>query len=128
MTFKNALNWFEIPVADLERATSFYETIFQCKMMPMDLQNGLRMRIFPTEPGTTGGALCHHPQFYKPSATGTLVYLNGNPDLQLVLDRIEAAGGKINLPKTQISADIGYMAMFTDSEGNSVALHSSPGK
>jgi hypothetical protein len=30
----------------------------------------------------------------------------------------------VQMPKTQISPEIGYMAFFTDSEGNAVALHS----
>lgn len=123
--FKNAINWFEIAVSDLKRATAFYESIFQCKMDSMEFPNGLQMSVFPTEPGTTGGALCYYPNFYQPSATGTIVYLNGNPDLQIVLDRIEEAGGKILMPKTKISDDIGFMALFKDSEGNTVALHSS---
>lgn len=126
MTFKNAIKWFEIPAADLDRATTFYETIFQCKLIPMEIGDELRMRMFPTEPGTIGGAICYHSQFYKPSAEGTVVYLNGDPDLQLVLDKIEAAGGKVLMPKTPISDEFGFMALFLDSEGNRVALHSHP--
>lgn len=126
MTFKNAINWFEIPATDLERASKFYETIFDCSLIPMDMPNNLRMRMFPVEEGTTGGALCHHPEFYKPSSDGPVLYLNGNPDLQLVLDRITDAGGTIIMPKTEIDPQIGYMAMFIDSEGNRIALHSSP--
>lgn len=126
MTFKNAINWFEIPVTDIERATRFYENIFQTKLIPMDLPNGLQMRLFPAEERTTGGALCFHSGFYKPSSEGVLVYLNGNPDLQIVLDRIVPNGGNIIMTKTSISDDIGYMALFIDSEGNRIALHSSP--
>jgi len=128
MTFKNAINWFEIPVTDLERATRFYESIFQTTLIPMDLPNGLRMRMFPVEDRTTGGALCYNTAYYKPSLEGALVYLNGNPDLQLVLDRIVPNGGNILMAKTRISPEIGYMALFMDSEGNRIALHSSPEK
>jgi predicted enzyme related to lactoylglutathione lyase len=128
MTFKNAISWFEIPTTDLERATSFYETIFDTKLIPLDMPQ-LQMRMFPLEdmmPGV-GGALSYSPGFYSPSATeGTLVYLNANPDVQIVLDRIEAAGGKIALPKTEISPEHGHMAVFIDTEGNRVALHSVP--
>jgi len=87
------------------------------------------MRMFPLENpmGGVGGALCYNQDFYRPSATdGPLIYLNGNPDVQNILDRIEAAGGKIVVPKTQISPEYGYMAVFIDSEGNRVALHSVP--
>jgi uncharacterized protein len=127
MTFKNAINWVEIPATDLERAQKFYETIFDIRMIPMDTPN-IKMRIFPLEDMMgVGGAICQAPGFYEPSATaGPLVYLNGNPDVQLVLDKITAAGGKIMVPKTQISPEYGYMAVFTDTEGNRVALHSVP--
>ena len=126
MTFKNAINWFEIPATDLDRATTFYETIFACTLIPMDMGEGFRMRMFPTDEGTTGGAICHNPDFYKPSADGVLVYLNGNPDLQKILDRVQDAGGKVVIPKTMITEEYGFMALFIDSEGNRIGLHSSP--
>lgn len=127
MIFKNAISWFEIPAADINRAQKFYEAIFDIEMVPLDVQQ-LIMRLFPIEnPMNIGGALCHHPEFYKPSATdGPLIYLNGNPDVQIILDKIEAAGGKIIVPKTQITPEYGYMAIFIDTEGNRIALHSVP--
>ena len=128
MAFKNAISWFEIPAIDLGRAQKFYETIFNIQMIPFDTPN-FQMRMFPVEDmmNGIGGAISKAEGFYKPSATdGPLVYLNGNPDLQNVLDKIEAAGGKIVVPKTQISPEYGYMAVFTDTEGNRVALHSVP--
>lgn len=122
---KHAIDWFEIPTADLERACAFYEKIFEFKLQPMTLANRLRMAMFPVNPAeSVGGALCHHPEFYTPSQTGTLVYLNADPDLAAVLGRVEKAGGKIVVPKTQISPEYGFMAVFLDSEGNRVALHS----
>lgn len=127
MVFKNAISWFEIPTKDLNRAQKFYEAIFQIKMTALDLEQ-IKMRMFPLEdPMGVGGALVHNDQFYKSSATdGPLLYLNGNPDVQLVLDRVEAAGGKIQVPKTMISPEYGYMAIFIDTEGNRIALHSIP--
>ena len=123
----HAISWFEIPTTDLDRATKFYETILGITLVPMDMPN-FQMRMFPVEDMMTGvsGALTLAPDFYQPQDNGTLVYLNANPDVQLVLDRIEAAGGKIVVPKTQISPDIGYMAVFIDTEGNRVALHAIP--
>ena len=124
---KNAVSWFEIPTKDLSRAQKFYEAIFGFKMIPLEVAQ-LKMRMFPIEDSSgIGGALVYNEQFYKSSATdGALVYLNANPDVQNVLDKIEAAGGKILVPKTLISPDYGHMAMFTDTEGNRVALHSVP--
>lgn len=127
MVFKNAISWFEIPATDIDRAQKFYEAIFDIEMVPLDVQE-LTMRLFPVEnPMSVGGAICHHAEFYKSSSTdGPLIYLNGNPDVQTILDRIEAAGGKIVVPKTQITPEYGYMAIFIDTEGNRVALHSVP--
>jgi uncharacterized protein len=128
MALNNAISWFEIGVIDLERATRFYEVVFGDKLVPMDLEN-IRMRMFPItdlENGV-GGALVDSGGFHKPSLTeGPLIYLNGNPDVQLVLDRVPAAGGTVMVPKTEISADYGFMAVFVDTEGNRIGLHSLP--
>lgn len=127
MIFKDAISWFEIPAIDLNRAQNFYEAIFDINMIPLDTP-GIKMRMFPLENmADVGGAVVDSGGFHKPSATdGPLLYLNANPNVQLVLDRIEAAGGKITVPKTQISPEYGYMAVFIDTEGNRIALHSVP--
>ena len=125
MTFKHAISWFEIPVSDINRAQKFYEAIFETELIPMDMP-GFEMRMFPIEDmQNVGGALAKSEGFHKPSSdSGSLVYLNGNPDVQIVLDRIEAAGGKIIMPKTKISPEHGFMGVFIDSEGNRIGLHS----
>lgn len=127
MTFKNAISWFEIPATDLDRAQKFYETIFSTHLLPMDMPS-IRMRMFPLEDMMgVGGAVVDSGGFHTPSANaGPLIYLNGNPDLQHVLDKVEAAGGKIMMPKTEISPEYGYMAVFFDTEGNRIGLHSVP--
>lgn len=127
MVQKNAISWVEIPVADIDRAQKFYEAILEIQMIPMDFPN-LKMRMFPLEDMMgVGGALCDSGGFHKPSETdGPLVYLNANPDVQNVLDRVEAAGGKIIVPKTEISPEYGNMAVIIDTEGNRIAFHSVP--
>jgi uncharacterized protein len=130
MTMKHAISWFELPATDLDRAQKFYETILDIRMIPLDSPQ-IRMRMFPVEDPMTGigGALALAPKFYKSSATdGPIVYLNANPDVQQVLDKVEAAGGKIIVPKTEISPEHGHMALFIDTEGNRVALHSVPAR
>lgn len=125
---QNAISWFEIPTTDIDRAAKFYEAIFGITLIPMDMPN-IKMRMFPLDDmmNGVGGSLVDSGGFHKPSATdGPLIYLNGNPDVQNVLDKIEAAGGKIMVPKTQISPEYGYMAVFLDTEGNRIALHSVP--
>ena len=120
----NALNWFEIATTDLARAQQFYETVFGIKMDAMDLPN-IQMRTFPGDGmnGKVGGALVKSGM-HKPSKEGAVIYLNANPDLNDSVSRVEKAGGKVLVPKTHISDDIGYMAFFEDSEGNTVAMHS----
>lgn len=123
---QNAISWFEIPSTDLARATKFYETIFAVTLTPLDLDN-IKMRMFPVDNPATqvGGAVVYSGGFYKPSATdGPLIYLNGNPDVQIILDKVEKAGGKIMVPKTEISAEYGCMAVIIDTEGNRIGLHS----
>lgn len=122
---ENAISWFEIPATDLARAQQFYESIFGVNMIVMDLPN-IKMRMFPLDNMTgIGGAVVDSGGFHKPSATdGPLVYLNGNPDLQNVLDKVADAGGTIMVPKTEISADYGFMAVIIDTEGNRIGLHS----
>ena len=91
----------------------------------------LKMRLFPLDDMMTGvgGSIVKTEGFHIPSATdGPLIYLDANPDVNIVLGRVEAAGGKVLVPKTQISEDYGYMAMFLDTEGNRIALHSVPEK
>ncbi len=122
---KNAISWFEIPTTDINRATKFYETIFGIKLTPLDLPN-IKMRMFPLDDmmSQVGGALVDSGGFHKPSLTdGPLIYLNANPDVQLVLNKVVDAGGKILVPKTEISPEFGHMAVFQDTEGNRIALH-----
>ena len=128
MNFANAISWFEIPATDLNRAQKFYETIFEMQMIPMDLPN-IKMRMFPITDmqNGVGGALCDSGGFHKPSPSdGPLIYLNANPDVQIVLSKVEAAGGKIIVPKTEISPEYGFMAVIIDTEGNRIAFHSVP--
>ncbi len=124
----NAINWFEIPAANFERAVAFYEKVYAAQL-PIDTSfPGMRMAMFPyacssgAEPGV-GGCLLEFEQA-RPHADGVRVYLNGGDDLAPMLARAEAAGGKIIMPKTLIREDIGYIGMFSDSEGNIIGLHS----
>lgn len=117
----NPISWFEIPTIDLDRATAFYETIFAIALRREN--GGYPMAIFPyAEPGP-GGALVAMPQL-APRDNGTLIYLNGGADLSVVLHRIPAAGGQVVMEKTCIGEEIGYIALFIDSEGNRVGLYS----
>lgn len=118
----HAISWFEIPVSDFQRAKQFYSTIFDFDMPEHTMEDQL-MGFLLCEEGGISGAIILDPD-NKPSAKGTLVYLNGGKDLSTILNRVEAAGGSVYMPKTHLSDEIGYIAMFIDSEGNRVGLHS----
>ena len=117
------VGWFEVPTTDMERAIKFYETVFDTKL-DRNKMGDFDMAWFPwdQEGKGAGGSLVHHEQ-YTPSDDGTLIYFSSE-DVNTELARIEEAGGKILQDKTEISPDIGYMALFMDTEGNRVALHS----
>lgn len=120
----NSLNWFEIPVTDLARAKHFYQVAFGIHMEEESM-SGIEMAYFPYAPegGKASGALAKS-DFHIPSENGAIIYLNANPDISPVLERIVAENGKILMPKTLINDQIGYMAFFLDTEGNRVSLHS----
>ena len=124
----NVITWFEIPVADTNRARKFYETILDIKMNTQYMEETKEeATFFPSIPGiiqaTSGrvtGALIKNERS-KPSKEGSMVYLNAYPSIQTVIDKIESAGGKVIVPKTKIMA--GYISVFIDTEGNKIALH-----
>jgi len=120
----NALNWFEIPVQDINRAKSFYENIFGINMGETVDMMGMQMAMFPANEGKVSGGLVQS-EMHVPSQDGAIVYLNANAaGMENVLGKISDLGGSVVMPKTQITPEIGYMAFFIDSEGNKVALHS----
>jgi len=123
---KNVVGWFEIPVKNMERAVKFYQTVFNFELSRQQL-GPLDMAWFPwVETGVgSAGSLVKYEDSYQPSTKGVLIYFTSfGGDLNQELSRVEQAGGKIEQAKTLIADDIGYMAVFIDTEGNRVALHS----
>ena len=120
----NPVAWFEIPVVDMPRATKFYEAVFGFKLDPQVFE-GYDMAFFPMamESYGAGGTLCKG-EGYTPSQTGTVVYFHTS-DIEGTLAKIEKNGGKTIFPKKSIG-QYGWIAWFTDCEGNSVALHTPP--
>ena len=121
---KNAINWFEIPAKNFERAKGFYEAVLDAQFETMAMEEmGKNMAFFPADwENGIGGGIASGPG-YEVSETGALIYLNGGDDLSVPLARVEKAGGKITVPKTAIG-EHGFMAQFIDTEGNRVAFHS----
>lgn len=119
---QNLVNFIDIPATDFGRALSFYKAILGIEINETDMF-GTKMGFFPTDGTNVSGAIVQGED-YKPSTTGVLVYLNGGNDLQTILDKVEPNNGKIIVPKTHISPEVGYIAIFIDTEGNKMAVHS----
>lgn len=117
------ISWFSIPVADFDRAVRFYETVMNCILNRQEME-GRRMGMFPGDMDAPGGAVCEAEYSNPPGPMGSIVFLDGGDDLSMPLSRVEKAGGSVLAPKTLIAADIGYFAIFRDSEGNHVGLYS----
>ena len=85
----------------------FYSTVLGAELQPFE-SNGTKMAFLPFEPQKGVGGAVTHGNGNEPSGKGSFVYLNG---------------GKVVIPKTSIGEN-GFMAIFKDTEGNRVALHS----
>ena len=115
-----AINWFEIPTTQLDRAVRFYETVLGVSLRREDF-GGVPMAVFPFGDKAAGGALIQDAR-RKPAANGVLIYLNAHGQLDACIQRVATAGGAVLTSKMDIG-DPGFIAIFRDSEGNSVALH-----
>ncbi|HSU39679.1 MAG TPA: VOC family protein [Polyangiaceae bacterium] len=116
---KNAINHFEIPVTDMERAVRCYETLLGQRLR-RETFGGLPYALFPhEEPGVSGALVCD-PK--RSTGGGTLVYLNADGQLDAILARAEQAGASVSVPKTAIGPE-GFIALVRDTEGNHVGFN-----
>ena len=118
---ENAITWFEIPATNFERAVKFYNEIFEIDM-ETNTMGGYSMAFFPVSTGIGGAIITGEGSI--PSDTGPLLYLNAREDLEHIQNRIQDAGGRVLMAKQLINEESGYFALFIDSEGNKLALHS----
>ena len=122
---KNPVNWFEIYTDDIERAKKFYSVVLATTLTDAPMSDGGKMAFFPwpedANAPNAGGALAQHPHV-KPGAGGTMVYFDCE-DCQVEQNRVEAAGGKVAVPKFSIG-EFGFCAVCIDTEGNHFGLHS----
>ncbi len=124
MAKTNAIGWFDVYVNDIERATTFYETVLQRQLEPMGDPTGeSTMRSFPGDMGAYGaaGALVKSPHG-QPGPGGTMVYFSVD-DCAVEQARVAAAGGKILRPKFSIG-QFGWVTLCMDTEGNAFGLNS----
>jgi hypothetical protein len=117
---KHLVNWIEILVTDMDRACRFYSDILGIELQRMELGGSL-YALFPTEDRFNAGALVMGAH-RAPRKDGTLIYLDGSPDLAEILAKVSKAGGQVAMKKTWLSKEAGFAGLFLDSEGNSIGL------
>lgn len=118
---KHLINWVEIPATDIMRAKKFYSAILGgVEFRDMEAQ-GAKYALFPVHDKFNCGALVQG-EYYKPSAEGIGIYLDGGKDMDNILKHVEKAGGEIIMPKTNTGMEAGFVGMFIDSEGNKIGL------
>ena len=123
MAHRNVINWFEIPVSNLDRAQKFYETLLGTAIRRETMDPGSELGVFTCDEPGVGGALMAGANAPRLSDSGTLVYLDAGASLDAVLGRVEAARGRIITPKVQLPGDMGCFAHIVDTKGNRVGLH-----
>ena len=117
----NAITWFEVPTTDMPRARAFYEKLLNATLREFPGPDPCFM--FPVGEGGVGGCIVQRPQ-QKPSADGTLVYLNVDGKIDAVLERAPSLGSKVIVPRTTLPGSLGSYACLIDSEGNHIGLPS----
>lgn len=119
---KNPISIVEIPTVDFPRAVTFYQSVLDISIEEVNMGD-IRMALFPMDGGAVSVSLIHGSG-YRPSVDGAIIYLNAGDDLQITLNKIEANGGKVLMPKSEIAPEMGYYALFIDTEGNRLGVHS----
>ncbi len=122
-TQSNAVGWFEIYVADMERAKKFYQAVIQRELSDLPSTDGAQMCAFAWEgkSGGSAGALVKSGKM-GPGSGGTLVYFSCD-DCAAEVARVAPAGGKVWQTKIPIGP-YGFIAIVQDTEGNTIGLHS----
>ncbi len=115
----NVINWFEIPAQDVDRACGFYSALIGARFQrdPQMPDNA----FFEHGDSSVGGEVCR-ADYLNPGSGGVLIYLNAPEGVAEALSRVEAAGGKIVMPRRAIGPH-GYIAVVRDTEGNTIGLH-----
>lgn len=122
MNMNSFISIFEIPATDISRAINFYKEILGVEIERLDFPD-MEMGLFPYRDQMVTGVIMKG-EGCEPSAGGVTIYLNGGDNLQPILDKVAENGGKIIIPKTPHADESGFFAIFNDSEGNKIGLHS----
>lgn len=118
----NAINWFEIPALDLERAFQFYSTVLNNNVRKGTFGHGeLILFNVPFNTGEAVGGSIVVREDLKPTTDGGIIYLNAFGKLSDAVSRVEPAGGKVIVPFMDLGK-FGFSAIIIDSEGNKIGL------
>lgn len=121
---KNAISWFEIPTTRLDKAQAFYEAILAHPMRQESMGSSEgAVFAYDEQSGGIGGALLMETTTPLSAQSGTIVYLDASPSLDAALERVQAAGGKIALPRQTLPDGLGVFAHIIDLDGNRIGLH-----
>ncbi len=116
----NQVNWFDIPVTNLDRAITFYSRVLNTQITKDT--SATPVGVLAHNNGEVSGCL-HESHDNKPSGCGPLLYFNVNGRLDDAVMTAVLSGGKIIKAKHPIG-QWGYRAIIQDTEGNRIALHS----
>lgn len=120
---RHAINWFEIPATDIDRAQRFYEAVLGLPMQ-RETMGSEQMALFCAEgDNAVQGCVNVGAERVAPSRAGTRVYLDAGASIDAALARVAAAGGRVHTPKTALPPGMGFFAHIEDTEGNIVGLH-----
>ena len=116
---KNRAVWFDIYVADLERAVEFYRAVLAVEISIEDF-NGMKFAVIAHDDGN-GGCIVVNPD--EISDKGLLLYLNTHGRIRDAVEQVKSHGGSVKDDVHGIGPH-GFRAIVIDSEGNRIALHS----
>ena len=107
----------EIPADDPERAKAFYSGLFGWEIGDMPGFEGYSMWMAPNK--ISGGAIGKRGDSVPQQLTD---YIEVD-SIDAALEKVAELGGTVDVGKTDIGGDMGWTALFTDTEGNSMGLY-----
>ena len=119
------INWFEIPVGDIGRASKLYEAMLDTKLARETFMDVPHALLTNADHSCVGGALVSDPKRPPKRGTGTLLFFNATDGVDRCLSRAVEAGAKVVQPATAIGPH-GTIALVEDLDGNVIGLHENP--
>lgn len=120
INMKNRINWFWIPVENLDRASMFYKYVLNCEVWSHK-EDGFA--VFSWEKGEVSGGLHEKDDDVgKPGSNGVRILLNCEGRLDDAISEVSKNGGEV-INKCLLG-DFGIQAIIKDTEGNLIHLHS----